>query len=390
MSAKTTLPNFIVGIGGGAGALDGYKALLGALPPNTGMAFAIVSNIHFTASSQLAQILSKHTKMPVLLASEAMPFKKVAAPRSKRNGQIDSTFISLAEAMGTPAIGIIVSGDSGDGIEGCKHIKDSGGKTIAQDMSGEADGIPLSPQVASVFDFILRPEKIPNALRGLAKILAPVKTRGFDPKTFLATIGVGRRNVVFPKGKTTYTQGEEANSVFYIQKGSVRLTVIAENGKEATIGIMNQGDFCGEGGLAGQALRMGSAMAMTDCELMRIEKKAMVIALRREHKLSHVFTLYLLGRNIRYEADLVDQIFSSSGKRLARILLLLSNFGKEGAPTTTVSRISQATLAEMIGATRSRVNFFMNKFRKLGYIHYNGGLTVHSSLLSVIVHEKTE
>jgi CRP/FNR family cyclic AMP-dependent transcriptional regulator len=151
---------------------------------------------------------------------------------------------------------------------------------------------------------------------------------------------------------------------------------------------LNPGDFCGEGCLAGQPLRMGSATAMTDCELMRIDKQAMMLALRREHALSDTFTAYLLGRNIRYEADLVDQLFSSTEKRLARILLLLAKFGKEGAPETVVTKISQETLAEMIGTTRSRVNLFMNKFRKLGFIHYNGGLTVHSSLLNVVVHDQ--
>jgi len=173
----------------------------------------------------------------------------------------------------------------------------------------------------------------------------------------------------------------------HIQKGKVRLTVVSENGKEATIGILNPGDFCGEGGLTGQLLRMGSATALTDCELMRIDKKAMMLALHREHTLSDMFTAYLLGRNIRYEADLVDQLFSSSEKRLARLLLLLAHFGKEGVPETVVPKISQETLAEMIGTTRSRVSFFMNRFRKLGFVHYNGGLKVHSSLLNVVLHD---
>jgi CRP/FNR family transcriptional regulator, cyclic AMP receptor protein len=178
--------------------------------------------------------------------------------------------------------------------------------------------------------------------------------------------------------------------VFYIQKGKVRLTVISMNGKEATIAILNPGDFCGEGGLGGQPLRMGSAIAMADCELMRIDKKAMMLALHRESGLSDMFTAYLLGRNIQYEADLVDHLFSSSEKRLARILLLLAHFGKEGAPETVAPKISQETLAEMVGTTRSRVNFFMNKFRKLGFIHYNGGLKVHSSLLNVVLHDKPD
>ena len=189
------------------------------------------------------------------------------------------------------------------------------------------------------------------------------------------------------KNQTIYAQGAACDAVFYIQEGKVRLTVVAKNGKEATIGLLNPGDFFGEGSLAGQSLRMGSTTAMTDCKLLRIEKKAMMLALHQEHTLSDMFTAYLLGRNIRYEADLVDQLFNSSEKRLARILLLLAHFGKEGMPETVVPKITQETLAEMVGTTRSRVSFFMNKFRKLGFIHYNGGLEVHSSLLNVVLHD---
>jgi len=189
------------------------------------------------------------------------------------------------------------------------------------------------------------------------------------------------------KNQTIYAQGAACDAVFYIQKGKIRLTVVAKNGKEATIAILNPGDFFGEGGLAGQPLRMGTATAMTDCKLMRIEKKAMMLALHQEHTLSDMFTAYLLGRNIRYEADLVDQLFNSSEKRLARILLLLARFGKEGMPEKVVPKITQETLAEMVGTTRSRVSFFMNRFRKLGFIDYNGGLEVHSSLLSVVLHD---
>jgi CRP-like cAMP-binding protein len=217
--------------------------------------------------------------------------------------------------------------------------------------------------------------------------IAAKKKRDFDPKLFLATIGEGRKLVPVTKKQRIYAQGAACDAVFYIQTGKVRLTVVAENGKEATIGILNPGDFFGEGGLAGQPLRMGSATAMTDCELMQIEKKAMMLALHQEHALSDLFTAYLLGRNIRYEEDLVDQLFNSSEKRLARILLLLAHFGKEGVPETVVPKISQETLAEMVGTTRSRVSFFMNRFRKLGFIHYNGGLAVHSSLLNVVLHD---
>ena len=217
------------------------------------------------------------------------------------------------------------------------------------------------------------------------------KSRDFDPGTFLATIGEGRKTVAVPKKQTIFAQGDVADAVFYIQEGKVRLTVVSKTGKEATIGILSEGNFFGEGALAGQALRMGSAAAMTHCELTRIDKKAMMNALHREHAFSDMFVAYLLARNIRYEEDLVDQLFNSSEKRLARVLLLLAHFGKEGVPETVVPKISQETLAEMVGTTRSRVSFFMNRFRKLGFIHYSGGeeggLQVHSSLLSVVLHD---
>jgi CRP/FNR family transcriptional regulator, cyclic AMP receptor protein len=209
----------------------------------------------------------------------------------------------------------------------------------------------------------------------------------FDPNAFLATIGEGRKIVAVPKKQTIFTQGDRADAVFYVQKGKVRLTVVSTGGKEATIGIVNEKNFFGEGALADQLVRMGSAVALTDCDLLRVEKKAMLEALHREHAFSDMFVAYLLARNIRYEEDLVDQLFNSSEKRLARILLLLAHFGKPGIPETNVPKISQETLAEMIGTTRSRVSFFMNRFRKLGFIHYNGGLKVHRSLLSVVLHD---
>src|SRR6201988_1061921 len=216
---------------------------------------------------------------------------------------------------------------------------------------------------------------------------ATKKTRAFDPDRFLATIGQGRRSLTVARRKRIFTQGDAADAVFYIQKGKVRLTVVSKAGKEATIGILSEENFFGEGSLAGQALRMGSAAAMTDCQILRIEKKAMMDALHHEHALSDVFVAYLLARNIRYEEDLVDQLFNSSEKRLARLLLMLAHFGKEGVPETVVPKISQETLAEMVGTTRSRVSYFMNRFRKLGFIHYNGGLQVHSSLLNVVLHD---
>jgi CRP/FNR family cyclic AMP-dependent transcriptional regulator len=215
------------------------------------------------------------------------------------------------------------------------------------------------------------------------------KKRDFDPATFLATIGEGRKIVSFQKKQRVFAEGDHAGAVFYIQAGKVKLTVVSENGKEATGGILNVGDFVGEGALAGQLLRMGSATTMTDCEILRIDKKAMTLALHREHAFSDLFVAHLLARNIRYEEDLVDHLFNSSEKRLARILLLLAHFGRDGTPETAIPKMSQETLAEMIGTTRSRVSFFMNRFRKLGFIDYDAGsgLQVHSSLLNIVLHE---
>jgi CRP/FNR family transcriptional regulator, cyclic AMP receptor protein len=218
---------------------------------------------------------------------------------------------------------------------------------------------------------------------------AAKKLRKFDPKTFLSTIDGGRRIAVFPKKQTIFSQGDASDAVFYIQKGKVRLTVVSTTGKEATIGILSEGDFFGEGCMTGQRFRLGSATALTECSLMRIEKKAMVEVLHQEQAFSDMFVAYLLTRNIRYEADLVDQLFNSSEKRLARTLLLLAHFGKEGVHQTPIPSISQETLAEMIGTTRSRVSHFMNRFRKLGFIAYHGGddLKVHSSLLNIVLHD---
>jgi len=217
------------------------------------------------------------------------------------------------------------------------------------------------------------------------------KVSEFNPTTFLATIGEGRKNLTFAKKQRIFAQGDTADAVFYIQKGRVSLTVVSKTGREATIGMLTDGDFFGEGALAGQARRMGSAAATTDCEILRIEKKAMIHALHGEHTFSDLFVAYLLARNIRYEEDLVDQLFNSSEKRLARVLLLLAHFGKEGVPEPVVPKISQETLAEMVGTTRSRVSFFMNRFRKLGFVDYSGGpeggLQVHSSLLGVVLHD---
>jgi CRP-like cAMP-binding protein len=211
---------------------------------------------------------------------------------------------------------------------------------------------------------------------------------GFDPETFLEKAGAAKV-VHLKKDNAVFSQGDPANALFNIQKGKVQLTVVSKTGKEATLGILSEGEFFGEGSLAGQVLRMGSATAMTDCKLLRIDKKEMMLALHREPTLSDLFVAYLLARNIRYEEDLVDQLFNSSEKRLARVLLMLAHFGKEGVPHTVVPKMSQQTLAAMIGTTRSRVSFFMNRFRKLGFVQYDGGseLQVHSSLLNVVLHD---
>jgi CRP/FNR family transcriptional regulator, cyclic AMP receptor protein len=220
-------------------------------------------------------------------------------------------------------------------------------------------------------------------------VSAPKKLIKFDPKTFLSTINGGRKIEAFPQKQTIFAQGDSADAVFYIKEGKVRLAVVSQIGKEATIGILNKGDFFGEGCLTGQPLRLCSATAMTDCSVMKIAKKSMMEVLHREQSFSEMFVAYLLARNIRYEEDLVDQLFNSSEKRLARILLLLAHFGKEGVPQTVIPKMSQETLAEMIGTTRSRVSFFMNRFRKLGFIDYHAGdeLQVHSSLLNVVLHD---
>jgi CRP-like cAMP-binding protein len=211
----------------------------------------------------------------------------------------------------------------------------------------------------------------------------------FDTKTFLSTINGGRKIVALAKKQTIFVQGDPSDTVFYIQKGKIKLTVVSQIGKEATIGILNEGDFFGEGCLTGQPLRLCSATAITDCSVMRIDKKSMIEVLHREHEFSDMFVAFLLTRNIRYEEDLVDQLFNSSEKRLARILLLLAHFGKEGVPEIVIPKISQESLAEMVGTTRSRVSFFMNRFRKLGFIDYQTGdeLQVHSSLLNVVLHD---
>src|SRR6202047_2215127 len=223
----------------------------------------------------------------------------------------------------------------------------------------------------------------------MKQITHPKKKLDFNPHAFLSTIGKGRDMASFQKKNTIFAQGDSTDGLFFIQKGKVQLSVISEGGREATLGILGENDFFGEGGLAGQLTRMSSATALTDCVLLHIERKAMVHAMSLEPKLSAMFVKYLLKRNIRYQDDLVDQLFNSSEKRLARVLLLMAQFGTEAAPETSVPRLSQETLAEMVGTTRSRVCFFMNRFRELGFINYRVGnnLHVHSSLLNVLLHD---
>jgi CRP/FNR family cyclic AMP-dependent transcriptional regulator len=211
--------------------------------------------------------------------------------------------------------------------------------------------------------------------------------RAFDAQTFLDSAGVSRKVKEFKRAEGIYAQGDAASSVMYLQSGGVKLTVINEVGKEAVVAILGPGDFFGEGCLAGQSVRMGTATAVTPTTVLVIEKSEMFKVLHAEHGLSDLFIKFMLARNIRIEADLVDQLFNSSEKRLARTLLLLARYGKQDQPHGVLPQMSQETLAEMIGTTRSRVNFFMNKFRKLGFIKYNGGLQINTSLLSVVLHE---
>jgi CRP/FNR family cyclic AMP-dependent transcriptional regulator len=212
----------------------------------------------------------------------------------------------------------------------------------------------------------------------------------FDPKLFLAKVGEGKTILKFDKSQVVFAQGEVADSVFYIQKGRIKLLVVSEQGKEAVVGILEPGQFFGEGCLNGHPLRISTTMAMEECVITSIAKGAMLEALKQEPKFSELFMAYLLSRNSRIEEDLIDQLFNSSEKRLARLLLLLANFGKDGAPQPITAQVSQETLAEMIGTTRSRVSFFMNKFRKLGFISYNGKIEVHSSLLNAVLYDKPE
>jgi len=222
-------------------------------------------------------------------------------------------------------------------------------------------------------------------------ITAGQKTQPIDWEALLAGVPGGKTVIEYTANRIIYRQGEPADSIFYLRRGKVKLTVTSEQGKEAIVCILDAGEFLGEGCLAGQLLRVSTAVAMTDCTFARIEKSVMARMLHQQHEISELFVTHLLSRNIRYEEDLVDQLFNSSEKRLARILLLLAHFGKEGRSESVLPRVNQEHLAQMVGTTRSRVSHFMNKFRKLGFVDYDGpmgGLMVHSGLLSVVLHEK--
>jgi CRP-like cAMP-binding protein len=218
-------------------------------------------------------------------------------------------------------------------------------------------------------------------------IASKPKRDSFDPRAFLAHIGEGRMLAKHRQNQTIFSQGEPADAVFYILDGKVKVTVLSKGGKEAVLAILGAGDFFGEGSLNGHRRRMATVTTMSDCTITRLDKATMIRTLHDEPRLSELFITYLLHRNFRVEEDLVDQLFNSSEKRLARILLLLANFGKENKSEHVIAPLSQETLAEMVGTTRSRVNFFMNKFRRLGFIDYNGGLEVHASLLDMVLHD---
>jgi len=224
-------------------------------------------------------------------------------------------------------------------------------------------------------------------LAAIVKRLTNVKVPVFDAQAFLDSAGVARKVTEFGKRETIFSQGDPANDVLYIQKGGVRLSIVNEAGKEAVVAVLGPGDFFGEGCLAGQPIRIGTATAITATRALVIEKQEMIRVLHYEHAFSDRFITYMLSRNIRIEEDLVDQLFNSSEKRLARTLLLLARYGTQDKPQGILPKIPQKTLAEMVGTTRSRVNFFMNKFRKLGFIKYNGGLQINTSLLSVVLHD---
>jgi CRP/FNR family transcriptional regulator, cyclic AMP receptor protein len=266
-----------------------------------------------------------------------------------------------------------------------RRIRDAGSNT-------RRIGSTASPSLPDPVDRGSRQASDERTVR--AYIMAVERRPSFDSKTFLARVGKGRSVREYRQGQVVFSQGEPADAVFYVQKGKVKLTVVSEQGKEAVVAFLGADDFFGEGCLAGQHQRIATVRTMTDAIVTRLEKSAIVRLIHKEPAFSEMFIAHLLGRSIRVEADLVDQLFNSSEKRLARMLLLLANFGKDSKPEPIIAKISQETLAEMIGTTRSRVSFFMNKFRELGFIDYNGstegGIEVHSSLLNAVLHHQPQ
>ena len=244
------------------------------------------------------------------------------------------------------------------------------------------------PTPAEIYPFVSAAQIciLPTTLEA-SRNMKSQKTPNFDPKSFLAKVNGGKKTTNYPKKRPIFLQGDSADAIFYIEDGRVKITVVSNQGKEAVIGIFGPGDFFGEGCLAGLPLRMATATALSDCSIVRLEKRVATRVIHDDPRFAARFLSYVLSRNIRIEEDLVDQLFNSSEKRLARVLLLLANFGKEGRPEKIVPKMSQETLAEIVGTTRSRISFFMNKFRKLGFIHYNGGMEVHSSLMNVVLHD---
>jgi CRP/FNR family cyclic AMP-dependent transcriptional regulator len=231
------------------------------------------------------------------------------------------------------------------------------------------------------------PRKAPRNQEKAKQVQNAVKLPSFDERAFLTSVGAGRSATAFKPKEIVYRQGDAADAVYYIEAGKIQITVVSEQGKEGVIAMLEPGEFFGEGCIAGQPFRMASATTTTKSTIVRIERAAMIRVLHDQPAMSEMFMAFLLSRNIQIEADLVDQLFNSSERRLARLLLLLANFGKEGTMETIMPAINQDILAAKVGTTRSRINFFMNKFRKLGFIEYNGGLKVHSALLNVIVHD---
>jgi CRP-like cAMP-binding protein len=231
------------------------------------------------------------------------------------------------------------------------------------------------------------PREAPKKLPKTVQVQKAGPTAHFDSRTFLTSVGAGRSSATLQPKELVYRQGDPADAVYYIESGKIQLTVVSEHGKEGVIAMLQPGEFFGEGCIAGQPFRMASASATAKSTIVRIERAAMTRVLREQPAISEMFMAFLLSRNIQIEADLVDQLFNSSERRLARLLLLLANFGKEGKMETVIPTINQDVLAAKVGTTRSRINFFMNKFRKLGFIEYNGGLKIHTSLLNVIVHD---